>query len=296
MSEKKTKSIYELEKLYQEFVKKSDAACFKLDDWIPSLSKYARPVVPGELVFIMSGTGVGKTMALQEIARRTKLQTLLFEMELPDVLTFERFVQGKHTKNGREVEATYKGGGTLDVSGMAHIRVCGSSSITFDGIVSEIEAAEIRPQLVLVDYLGLMKGEGKSRYEKVSNCAESLKRLAKETNTIVIAATQRHRPGGDGDTTTTQPELHDANGSGDIEMASDLMLGLWRDPDSPAEKGYVIILKNRKGNSGPHTCKELDIKGEYMQMFESENSQAFGRVDNYEAQQEIDGVGDLSNC
>jgi len=265
-----TRSMQEMAELYARFSRETHSLSLDLGAWLPTMRKHARPVVPGELVFIMSGTGVGKTMALQEIARRTKLQTLLFEMELPDVLTFERFVQGHVGTGGDDVERTYRNGEEYDVSDLSHIHVCGSSNITFAEMVQEITTAPITPRLVLVDYLGLMRGEGRSRYEKVSNCAESLKNLAKQTDTIVIAATQRHRPQGnsESDTTTSEPQLHDANGSGDIEQASDLMLGIWRDPNNPRERGFCQILKNRKGTSGYDTKIELDVRGQHMRMSE----------------------------
>ena len=104
----------------------------------------------------------------------------------------------------------------------------------------------VRPVLVLVDYIQLVQGSGESRYERVSGVAEQLKVVAKETNTIIVMASQigRNATG-----ESKEVSLTDAKESGSIENSSGLVLGAWRDGND-AERLWLRVLKNTKGKSG----------------------------------------------
>lgn len=248
------KSMEEMERGYQEFVKKKDRAVLSLSSWLPSLG-CVRPLVGGELVTIVADTGVGKTMILQNIALHTRITTLLFEVELPDTLTFERFAGMATKRGGGNVYSTYahtdgkvpwKETGKLD-----HIHTCGESRISPEDMERIIELAGIKigtqPALVLVDYIQLIQGKGRSRYERASEVAEEMKIVAKKTGAIIVMASQIARKEKGGPEIT----LHDAKDSGSIENSSGLVLGAWRDPD-PELKGkmWIRVLKNTKGFAG----------------------------------------------
>jgi replicative DNA helicase len=96
---------------------------------------------------------------------------------------------------------------------------------------------------VMVDYVQLIRGAGKSRYENMSMVAEELKVIAKATNTILIIASQiaRKEEGEIG--------LHDAKDSGSIENSCGLILGAWRDSEDK-NRMMLKVLKNTKGQSG----------------------------------------------
>jgi replicative DNA helicase len=102
-----------------------------------------------------------------------------------------------------------------------------------------------------------MKGEGESRYDRASNVAESLKRIAKQTGTIIVAASQRGRPKAE----VFEVCLHDAKESGSLENSSGLVLGVWRDPEDKTLL-HVKILKNTKGTGGH--CIPCNFDGETM--------------------------------
>ena len=98
-----------------------------------------------------------------------------------------------------------------------------------------------KPVLVLVDYIQLVKGFGKSRYEKISEVAEQLKIVAKNTGTVIIMASQVGR-----DKESPEIFLHDAKDSGSIENSSGVVIGIWRDPKDQQILN-VKVLKNTKG-------------------------------------------------
>ncbi|PAB58476.1 replicative DNA helicase [Anaeromicrobium sediminis] len=107
--------------------------------------------------------------------------------------------------------------------------------------------------LVLIDYLQLMTGEGESRQQEISNISRALKGLAREMDCPVIALSQLSRaPELRAD---HRPILSDLRESGAIEQDADIVMFLYRDEyyHADSEKkniGEVIIAKQRNGSTG----------------------------------------------
>lgn len=254
------KSMRELEDDYKEFVKRTEACTLNLGRWLPSFNLSARGLVPGELAVIMADTGVGKTAILQNIAYHSRLPVLMFEMELPGPLVFERFVQIEAKLPGDEVAMLYKRG-TPPAWRMDNVYVCAESRMNPAEMERIIGLAElkmgVRPVIVMVDYVGLLATPGTSRYERVSAAAEQMKVLAKSTNTVFVVASQIARKG---DAESGEVSLHDAKDSGSIENSAGLVLGAWREDDGSTLK--IKILKNTKGRAG--RVIECNYDGERM--------------------------------
>lgn len=256
-------TMAELEAEYRASLKHSATHRFELSHFIPAFHK-VRALVPGELATILAGTGVGKTMLLQNIALSTVLQTLLFETELPGTLTFERFCAMATKSTGKHVEDTYRLNGSKDWKGsekLNHIVCCHKSNLTTGEIKRIINATALKtsrkPVLVLIDYIQLVTGTGDTRYERTSGVAEQLKTVAKETGTIIIVASQVGRAA-TGKDEPREVALTDGKDSGSIENSSGLVIGAWRDGKDP-DRLWLRILKNTKGVPG-HTlpCRILD--------------------------------------
>ncbi len=126
--------------------------------------------------------------------------------------------------------------------------------------------------LILIDYLQLMEGEGnnESRQQEISKISRSLKVIAKELDCPVVALSQLSRaPEQRAD---HRPMLSDLRESGAIEQDADIVMFLYRDeyyhPDSEKKNiGEVIISKNRHGETG---AVELVWLGE-IQKFANKN-------------------------
>ena len=252
-------TVAEMEADYKRFVRAMESNSFSLGKWLPSLGKI-RPLVPGELVFIIGDTGTGKTGVLQQVAQAAlPLPTLMFELELPKELMFERFASMASKFTCREIEQAYRMAGgdentladVLDAK-MHNLFICPEARLTVPQIETIIMRSELkigeRPRVVLVDYIQLIGGKGANRREKVSDIAEDLKVMAKATRTIVIVTSQTSRP----DSKLKeeyQPSLHSAKESGSIESSAGLLIGAWRDKEDGSLL-HLKVLKSTKGGAG----------------------------------------------
>lgn len=81
--------------------------------------------------------------------------------------------------------------------------------------------------LVIVDYLGLIKGEGKSRYEEITNISIALKGLAMQLKVPVLALSQLSRAVESRN--DKRPQLSDLRESGQLEQDADTVLFCYRD-------------------------------------------------------------------
>ena len=269
------RSMSELEEDYRKYVTQSAMLSLDLGCWLPSLGRNVRPLMPGELCFLMADTGVGKSMVLQQIAMLQSEAVLFFEMELPRTLMFERFMSFQHRLSGYNIEQKIANGEAISLAQANHIFVCDATRLSKDDMRALIETAsakmETEPKIIFVDYIGLMASGGKSRYERVSAAAEDLKVLAKETDTVIIAATQMHRME-DG---RLEPDLHDAKDSGSIENSCGLLLAMWRNEQNK-NLGYIRILKCTKGTGG--LIIPIVIDGARMRVEEMSHEKEIGHA------------------
>lgn len=256
---------------YARFIQQHAEVTFEMRKFLPSF-RDMRPLVPGELVVVMADTGHGKSAALQNIAQAAKpLPVLYFSLELPMTMVFERQITVAYGIKGYDIEAAYRGNRRTETTEADHILICEKSRLKPQDIERIINQTELkigqRPAIVMVDYLGLVQGDSK-RYERLSDAAEDLKRIAKDTNTIVFMASQLKRRDDN-----TEVFLHDGKDSGSIENSGGLVLGLWRNASDGTGKTMMIkVLKYTKGKAGQIvTC---DFDGEKMQIRERLNERS----------------------
>jgi replicative DNA helicase len=236
-------SSAEAYRIYVDRVRTIDENGVDLGKWLPSLRQHSRMLLPGDMVVILSDTGVGKTAILLNIAQSQRpLCCIFFELELSTEPMCERFIARTTKTQTLDVETKTKRGEKFDVSEWDHVYMCPSSKVSVEDMRDIIVKSELKtqqkPALVLVDYIGLMDGQGGKRYEKVSNIAEGLKQLARETNTVIVVASQINR-----DKERTEVSLHDAKESGSIENSAQLVIGAWRPSN---DRMSLKILKNTK--------------------------------------------------
>ena len=151
--------------------------------------------------------------------------------------------------------------------------------------------------LLVVDYLQLMRGEGRqgwdNRVQEISEISRGLKALAKELDVPLIAVSQLSRRVEERSIKT--PQLSDLRESGSIEQDADIVLFIYREDyyleatkpatagtpeyqkwqqkmDKAHNKARLIIAKNRNGIVGTvdvyfdrHTTRFRDLAREEIE-------------------------------
>ena len=124
--------------------------------------------------------------------------------------------------------------------------------------------------LIVIDYLQLMRGEGSTRNEELGNITRALKLLAREQACPIILLSQLSRKVEE--RTDKRPLMSDLRDSGSIEQDADVVLMCYRDdyyrPDSPF-KGFAEILI-RKQRLGPLGDVRLVFQGEFSRFCDAD--------------------------
>lgn len=124
--------------------------------------------------------------------------------------------------------------------------------------------------MIVIDYLGLMHGEGDNRTQQIGSITRGLKALAKELNLPILLLAQLNR-GVEG-RTDKRPMMSDLRDSGEIEQDADIVMMLHREElydDGFHWKGLAeaLIRKNRNGETGEFT---LNYQAQWMRFTDSE--------------------------
>tara|TARA_R110000824_G_scaffold75947_11_gene192611 strand:- start:1446 stop:2720 length:1275 start_codon:yes stop_codon:yes gene_type:complete len=102
---------------------------------------------------------------------------------------------------------------------------------------------------LIIDYLGIMDGEGTSTYERISAISRGLQLLAKRLECPVLVLCQQNRESENDKT----PQMRHLRDSGSIEQDADQIIMLKRLEDGafcPVETVDAYIVKNRNGGTG----------------------------------------------
>lgn len=236
-----------------------------------------------DLIILAARPGMGKTSfalnIMRHVAVSVKKRVAFFSLEMSmeqlasRLISTEGMIEGTKLRTGKLQDDEW---GRLIEAG----DVLRKTEMYFDdtpGIsVPELKAKLRRLKnvdLVIVDYLQLMSGSGRteSRVNEVSEITRSLKALAKEFNVPVIVLSQLSRASEKRE--NRKPQLSDLRDSGSIEQDADIVLFLYRegyydningssnDEDRDNNSGECIVAKNRHGEA---RSVPLHWQGEYM--------------------------------
>lgn len=233
-------NIYTLDEArdkYREYLTKVDQKRIRFG--IPMVDKVIRGVAPGEVAVLLARSGVGKTAAALNLIRNVivgqKVPVLFYSLEMPVAQIYERICQISGEIDGRQVESIYRRGEDAEVYEVAcknfgKLYVCDQDFLTIDELRDFYELATREkvmqaPGLIVIDYLGRMKGGHGSSYEITSELVKNMKNLAKELDVAVVYLHQTSREGGTGKEPVT---IKMARDSGQVEESADYVVGMWR--------------------------------------------------------------------
>ncbi|WP_432630788.1 replicative DNA helicase [Brotaphodocola sp.] len=224
---------------------------------------------PSDLVLIAARPSMGKTAfvlnLVDHVAVRKGLPCMVFSLEMSKeqlvnrMLAMESNVDAQKLRNGNltdsDWDAVVEG---IGVIGNSNLIIDDTPGISITELRSKCRKMKLEHGLsmIIIDYLQLMSGSGKSgdnRQQEISEISRSLKALAREMNAPVLALSQLSRAC---ETRTDhRPMLSDLRESGAIEQDADVVMFLYRDDyynkdtDTP-NIAEVIIAKQRNGPIG----------------------------------------------
>ena len=222
----------------------------------------------GELIIIGARPAMGKTSLAMNIAEQAAVghnkTTAVFTLEMPR----EQIALRMLCSNARVDMQKVRKGTLHDDDWMKLARSLGplSAAPMYIDDTSALSPTQLRSRcrrlmmdkgldLVIVDYLGLMRSDGKaeSRQLEVSEISRTLKAIALELKIPIIACAQLSRA--NKDRVDKRPVLSDLRDSGSIEQDADVVMFLHREEyynkDTEDKNiGEVIVSKQRSGPLG----------------------------------------------
>ena len=227
---------------------------------------------PSDFILIAARPSMGKTAfvlnVVDHVAVKKGIPCMVFSLEMSKEQLVNRMLSMESNVDSQKLRT-----GTLTDSDwdavVEGVGIIGGSKLIIDDTPG-ISISELRSKcrkmklehglgMVIIDYLQLMTGSGKSsdnRQQEISEISRSLKALAREMQAPVVALSQLSRAC---ETRTDhRPMLSDLRESGAIEQDADVVMFLYRDDyynkdtEHPNEAG-VIIAKQRNGPIGTVT-------------------------------------------
>ncbi len=226
---------------------------------------------PSDLILIAARPAMGKTAFVlniaQHIAFKEKQTVAIFSLEMSEVqlvnrlFSLESGVNSGNIRTGNlsddEWERLIEAAGVV---GNSNLIIDATPGISISELRSKCRKYKMEKDLkvIMIDYLQLMSGSGRSsaesRQQEISEISRSLKALARELNVPVIALSQlsravEQRP-------DKRPMLSDLRESGAIEQDADIVMFIYRDDyynKDSKEVGVaeINIAKQRNGSIGP---------------------------------------------
>lgn len=140
--------------------------------------------------------------------------------------------------------------------------------------------------LIVIDYLQLLRGDGENRTNEIGHVSRSLKTLAKQMNCPVIALAQLNRA--KATASDKRPELTDLRGSGEIEQDADVVAFVHREKEynpqtALKDNAEFIVKKNRHGSTGTiyliADLAHMRFKTQWEKVFTDEDMKAKAEQD-----------------
>lgn len=223
---------------------------------------------PSDFILVAARPSMGKTAFVLNIAQyvafHEDLPTAIFSLEMSKeqlvnrLFSLESRVDAQVLRSGNlndsDWEKLIEGAGVI---GNSHLLIDDTPGISISELRSKCRKFKLEHdlKLVIIDYLQLMSGSGRSdsRQQEISDISRSLKALARELNVPVIALSQlsravEQRP-------DHRPMLSDLRESGAIEQDADVVMFIYRDDyynkDTDMKNiAEIIIAKQRNGPIG----------------------------------------------
>jgi replicative DNA helicase len=236
-----------------------------LKTWIIDVDDKMGIFSPGENVIIAARPSIGKTSFALQIARSAAkhgFPVLIFSLETTKVVMGSRLVFGEsetsydlamrgNVKEVQKMDTIITENNFIELP--IYIDYSTDATIGHIRSISEYYVKKYGIQLIIVDHIGLIKQQGRSRNEELTIISNELKNIGLHHNIVMMPISQlsrscemRNPP---------SPILSDLRDSGAIEQDADKVIMLYREDyykSDSKNKGIVEIkiTKNKNGRTG----------------------------------------------
>ncbi|MCI8991868.1 MAG: replicative DNA helicase [Eubacterium sp.] len=223
---------------------------------------------PSDLILVAARPSMGKTAFVLNIAQYTafhsNLPTAVFSLEMSKeqlvnrLFSLEARIDAQALRNGNMSDSDWeKLAEGAETIARSNLIIDDTPGISISELRSKCRKYKLEHglKLIIIDYLQLMSGGGRSesRQQEISEISRSLKALARELSVPVVALSQlsravEQRP-------DHRPMLSDLRESGAIEQDADVVMFIYRDdyynPDTEMKNiAEIIVAKQRNGPIG----------------------------------------------
>lgn len=223
---------------------------------------------PSDLILVAARPSMGKTAFVLNIAEHVAFKlnetVAIFSLEMSKeqlvnrLFSLESHVDSQHIRTGQLSDAEWENLiESAGVIGKSNLIIDDTPGISIADLRSKCRKFKLEHNLrmIIIDYLQLMSGSGRSdsRQQEISDISRSLKALARELSVPVIALSQlsravEQRP-------DHRPMLSDLRESGAIEQDADVVMFIYRDDyynhdTERKDVAEIIIAKQRNGPIG----------------------------------------------
>ncbi len=191
-------------------------------------------MAPGQLMFALARTGVGKTWLLTAIAcNNPKVPTVFFSLEMHGRYILERLASVYTDTPTKSIEATLRAKGkshAIDqtVAGLPLLMIEDEPDLGLEDMSEVLEDYAKKYgqpcRLVLLDYLELVRSFGATQMAVVQELARGLKNFAREHDVAVICLHQVKR----GEGNNGHKPLDMTDGKFGSEESADYVLGMYK--------------------------------------------------------------------
>ena len=249
----------------------------------------------GRALYLFLGpTNVGKSIFLGNVASNMAakgLTTVLISLEMPEMMYAKRIsshlskIPINDIQNQQASLETFFKENAETRKHKLIIKEFPPKSVTVSGIKAYLESlikAGIKPEVLVIDYLGLLKASsGDNSYEQGKVASEELRALSYFFNMPVVSAIQTNREG------MENPSLDTVSESLGVAFTADVVWSIHQE-EGDQELGIIKVggIKNRLGPKHGATAMRID----YTTLSLSEEKDYIGLTKNGESESEISSL------
>ena len=232
---------------------------------LPTFDRYATPMESHEYIVVGARTSHGKSSFLLQLAGHNLAhgkRVAIFSLETSDKAVLKQIVGQRAGVNIRQFhqEMPEKQQEYMDKLRFAKTT---KNLMIFDRDLSltaiesrcRLLATSFKPELVIIDYLGLIVLDGSSSYERMSKVSKAMIPLRKALGCTLMVGAQLNRGP---EKEEREPGRSDFRDAGGIEEDAHRIIALWRKPGQALDRDYydsaLLQLKCRDGGLAKVEC------------------------------------------